>query len=339
MSNSVKPDRNLAMEMVRITEAAAISAARYMGTGDKVAGDQAAVDAMRSVLDTVAICGTVIIGEGEKDEAPMLYNGEKVGTGNGPEVDVAVDPVEGTNLLAYGRPNSIAVLAMSEKGSMWNPGESFYMNKLVVEKKAKDAIDITKSTTENLHNIAMALGREVKDLTVFMLDKPRHKEMITEIRHAGARISLHTDGDVMGALMAATPGTGVDVLMGIGGTPEGVISAVAVKALGGGMQGMRAPQLPEEMENLAKTGIDFNQVLQLDDLLTADDGFFAATGITEGTFLEGVHYDREEGVTTHSIVARAATGSIRYIKGHHQLKRPMDFKNRNIAGHLGVENL
>ena len=339
MSNSVKPDRNLAMEMVRITEAAAISAARYMGTGDKEAGDQAAVDAMRAVLDTVEVRGTVVIGEGEKDEAPMLYNGEKVGIGNGPEVDVAVDPVEGTNLLAYGRPNSIAVLAMAEKDSMWDPGDSFYMNKLVVEKKARDVIDITKSPGENLAAIAKALDREVKDLTVFMLDKPRHQEMITQIREAGARISLHTDGDVMGAIMAAIPGTGVDVLMGIGGTPEGVIAAVAVKALGGGMQGMRAPQLPEEIEALDKNSVDLTQVLKLDDLINSDDGFFAATGITEGSFLEGVHYDRDAGVTTHSIVARAVTGSIRYIKGHHQLKRAMDFRNRNIEGHLGVEDL
>ncbi|MEN8250691.1 MAG: class II fructose-bisphosphatase [Bacteroidota bacterium] len=339
MSRNIKPDRNLAMEMVRITEAAAISAARYMGTGDKEAGDQAAVDAMRAVLDTVDIDGTVIIGEGEKDEAPMLYNGEKVGTGEGPEVDIAVDPVEGTNLLAYGRPNSIAVLAVTEQGGMWSPGDSFYMNKLVVEKRAKDAIDITKSPTENLQNIAKALDRDVKDLTVFMLDKERHQEMISEIREAGARISLHKDGDVMGALMAAIPGTGVDVLMGIGGTPEGVSSAIAVKALGGGMQGMRAPQLPEEIENLKNSNVDINKVLTLDDLVKSDDGFFAATGITGGTFLEGVHYDREDGVSTYSIVARALTGSIRYITGHHQLKRPIDFKNRNIEGHLGVDNL
>ena len=339
MSKKIKPDRNLAMEMVRITEAAAISAARYMGTGQKEDGDQAAVDAMRAVLDTVEVRGTVVIGEGEKDEAPMLYNGEKVGMGMGPEVDVAVDPVEGTNLMAFGRPNSIAVLAMSEKGSMWDPGESFYMNKLVVGKKAKDAIDIRKSPGENLKAIAKALDREVRDLTVFILDKERHIDLIDQVRAAGARISLHTDGDVMGGLMATIPGTGVDVLMGSGGTPEGVITAAAVKAMGGGMQGMRDPQLAEEKEKLAAANIDLDQVLGLDDLIKSDDAFFAATGITGGTFLEGVHFDRDAGVTTHSIVIRALTGSIRYIKGVHQLKRPMEFKNREIDGTHGLEEL
>lgn len=336
MKNEQKPDRNLAMEMVRVTEAAAISAARYMGTGDKIAGDKAAVDAMRSVLQTVNIRGKIIIGEGEKDEAPMLFNSEKVGTGWGPEVDVAVDPVEGTNLLAYGRPNSIAVIAMSEKGSMWNPNNSFYMSKLVVEKRAKDVIDITKAPSENLYAIAKALGRSVKDLTVFMLDKERHQEMIKDIRKTGARITLHTDGDVIGALMAAIPGTGVDVLMGIGGTPEGVIAAAAVKALGGGMQGMRAPQLKEEIANMKKDKININKVLELDDLIKSDDAFFAATGITEGSFLEGIHFDREAGVTTHSLVIRALTGSVRNIKGQHQLKRPIDFKNRSVNEKLNV---
>lgn len=324
----MKPDRNLAMEMVRITESAAISAARYMGTGDKIAGDQAAVDAMRSVLKSVNIKGTVVIGEGEKDEAPMLYNGEKVGNGNGPEVDVAVDPVEGTNLLAYGRPNSIAVIAMAEAGAMWDPGNSYYMNKLVVEKKAKHVIDITKSVTYNIEAIAKALDRPVRDLTVFVLDKPRHKAMIEEIRNTGARITLHTDGDVLGALMAATPGTGVDVLMGIGGTPEGVIAAAAVKALGGGMQGVRSPQYDNERETLIKDGVNIDEVLDLNDLIKSEDAFFAATGITEGGFLEGVHFDRKSGVTTNSIVIRALTGSVRYIKGIHRFKKSMEFKNR-----------
>jgi fructose-1,6-bisphosphatase II len=339
MTERIKPDRNLAMEMVRITEAAAISAARYMGTGQKEAGDQAAVDAMRAVLDTVEVQGTVVIGEGEKDEAPMLYNGEKVGMGTGPEVDVAVDPVEGTNLMAFGRPNSIAVLAMAERGSMWDPGESFYMNKLVVSKDARDAIDIRKSPSDNLFAIAKALNRDVRDLTVFILDKERHQDLIADVRLTGARISLHTDGDVMGGLMATIPGTGVDVLMGVGGTPEGVITAAAVKAMGGGMQAMRAPQLPEEKEKLAAAGVDLEQILGLDDLINADDAFFAATGITGGSFLEGVHFDRDSGVTTHSIVIRALTGSIRYIKGVHQLNRPMDFKNRDIKGTHGLEDL
>ncbi len=318
-SEHLKPDRNLAMELVRVTEAAAISAARFMGLGDKEGGDGAAVDAMRAFLKTVNMQGTVIIGEGEKDEAPMLYNGEQVGNGKGPKVDVAVDPVEGTRLLAYGRPNSIAVIGLAEAGSMWDPGDSFYMNKLVVEKKAKDAIDIRLSPTENLHRIAEALEREVADLTVFVLDKARHRELIAEIRKAGARISLHTDGDVLGALMAAIPGTGVDVLMGIGGTPEGVIAACAVKALGGGMQGQRAPQKEEEKRRLAEAGVDLSEILTLEKLVRSDNTFFAATGITEGSFLEGVHFDRRGGVTTHSIVMRSATGSIRFVKGIHQL--------------------
>ncbi|MBM9514449.1 class II fructose-bisphosphatase [Desulfobulbus marinus] len=312
--------RNLGMELVRVTEAAALSAAAFMGTGDKEGGDKAAVDAMRAVLKSVDMHGVVIIGEGEKDEAPMLFNGEKVGNGNAPRLDIAVDPVEGTRLLAYGRPNSIAVIAASPEGSMWDPGPSLYMDKIVVEKAAGEAIDITAPAADNLHNIAQALHRHVTDLTVFVLDKPRHTKLIEEIRSTGARISLHTDGDVMGALMAAVPGTGVDVLMGIGGTPEGVISAAAVKALGGGMQAMAAPQLAAEKEALAADSTFLpNQVLQLNDLIHSDDAFFAATGITSGSFLEGVHFDRAGGVTTHSIVIRAITGSIRHIKGIHQL--------------------
>ncbi len=319
---NIKPDRNLAMELVRVTEAAAISAAQFMGTGDKEGGDGAAVDAMRAFLKTVDMKGVVVIGEGEKDEAPMLYNGEEIGTGHGPEVDVAVDPVEGTNLLALGRPNSIAVLGVAERGSMWDPGNSFYMNKLVVEARAKDAIDIRLSPTENLYQIAAALDRKVNDLTVFVLEKERHQELIAEIRATGARITMHTDGDVMGALMAAIPGTGVDVLMGIGGTPEGVIAACAVKALNGGMQGMRAPQLKDEIAQLKKDGVDLNEVLNLDTLVNSNNTFFAATGITEGGFLEGVRFDRGNNmVTTESIVMRSLTGSTRYIKGVHQLNR------------------
>ncbi|HFC00321.1 MAG TPA: class II fructose-bisphosphatase [Phaeodactylibacter sp.] len=317
----LQPDRNLAMELVRVTEAAAISAARFMGTGDKIGGDGAAVDAMRKFLKTVDMNGTVVIGEGEKDEAPMLFNGEIVGTGNGPEVDIAVDPVEGTNLLAQGRPNSIAVIGVAERGSMWDPGNSFYMNKIVVEKKARHVIDIRLSPEENLERIAEALHRPISDLTVFVLQKERHKELINSIRKAGARITMHTDGDVMGALMAAIPNTGVDVLMGIGGTPEGVIAACAVKALNGGMQGMRAPQLPEEIAQLKADNIRTDEVLTLDTLVKSDNAFFAATGITEGSFLEGVRFDNEGGVTTHSIVIRSKTGSMRFIKGIHQLKK------------------
>lgn len=323
---SSKPDRNLAMDLVRVTEAAALSAAHYMGLGNKEAGDQAAVDAMRSVLSTVDMDGVIVIGEGEKDEAPMLYNGENVGNGRPPAMDVAVDPVEGTSLLALGRPNAISVIAIAERHSMWHPGPSLYLNKIVVEKAARQAIDITLSATENLHRIAGALGRRTNELTVFILDKPRHKELIAEVRRAGARIALYTDGDVVGGLMAAIPGTGVDILMGIGGTPEGVIAAAAVKALGGGMQAMLAPQSEAEQQRLqAERKEDFDRVLTLDDMIKADDAFFAATGITDGPFLEGIHYDRQGGVTTHSIVIRALSGSVRHIKGSHQLKRGFSF--------------
>jgi len=331
MSKSITtPNRNLAMELVRVTEAAAISAARYMGTGDKKIGDQAAVDAMRAVLATVDIDGTVIIGEGEKDEAPMLFNGERVGNGNGPKMDIAVDPVEGTSLLANGTPNSIAVIAASASGSMWVPEDSLYMNKIVVEERAKDVIDINDTPGNNLKRIANALDREVHELTVFVLAKPRHQKLIADIRKAGARITLHTDGDVMGALMAAIPGTGVDVLMGTGGTPEGVIAAAAVKALRGGMQGKRDPQIGSEKKELAAKGVDLNQVLYINDLIRADDAFFAATGITEGSFLKGIHFDQSRGVTTHSIVIRALSGSIRFIEGSHSLKRNLEFGNKGL---------
>lgn len=329
--NTLRADRNLAMELVRATEAAAIAAARFMGVGKKESGDQAAVEAMRSFLRTVDMKGTVIIGEGEKDEAPMLFNGEAVGNGNGPEVDVAVDPVEGTTLLAEGRPNSITSIAVAEKGSMWNPGNSYYMNKIVVEAEARHAIDITKSPSSNLYNIAEALERNVEDLTVFVLDKPRHTSLVEEIRQTGARITLHAEGDVIGALMAAIPGTGVDVLMGVGGTPEGVIAAAAVKALGGGMQGMRAPQREEEKRRLKKDKVKLKEVLTLNDLIKSDNAFFSATGITPSTFLEGVHFDRRGGVTTQSIVLRSLTGSLRYIKGVHRLNR-----THNVGGNIGI---
>lgn len=315
-------DRNLAMELVRVTEGAAIAASRYMGTGNKEAGDGAAVDAMRSILKSVHTDGLVVIGEGEKDEAPMLYNGEKVGNGKGNKTDIAVDPVEGTRLLAKGTANAIAVIAAAERGTMWNPGSSLYMKKLVVERKARYVIDIKKSATENLHRIAEALSRNIRDLTVFVLEKDRHKKLIEEIRKTGARISLHTDGDVMGALMAAIPGTGIDILMGTGGTPEGVLAACAVKAVGGDMQGMRDPQLKDEIKNLQDEKVNLSSVLDLDDLVKTDNTFFAATGITQGgSFLEGVHYDRGNGfITTESVVMRSLTESIRYIKGIHKAR-------------------
>jgi fructose-1,6-bisphosphatase II len=325
-------DRNLGMDLLRVTEAAALSAAHHMGLGNKEAGDQAAVDAMRAVLQTVDMTGIVVIGEGEKDEAPMLYNGEEVGSGRPPAMDVAVDPVEGTRLLALGRPNAISVIAVAKRGSMWQPGPSLYMHKIVVEKVAREAIDLTLPPSENLYRIAVALGRPVNELTVFVLDKPRHEALIEEIRHTGARISLHTDGDVAGALMAALPGTGIDVLMGIGGTPEAVIVAAAIKALGGGMQAMCAPQSQAERQRLeAVMGDKANQVLTLDKLIQSDDAFFAATGITDGPLLEGVHFDRQGGITTHSIVIRALSGSIRYIKGIHQPQQETPFGRVGVA--------
>lgn len=328
---TVIPDRNLGMEIVRVTEAAALAAAHYMGLGNKEAGDQVAVDAMRSVLQTVDMDGVVVIGEGEKDQAPMLYNGERVGSGRPPEMDVAVDPVEGTALLALGRPNAISVIAVTRRGCMWQPGPSLYLKKIVVEKEARQAVDIALSATENLHRIAGALGRRISELTVFVLDKPRHKELIAEIRRTGARISIHTDGDVAGALMAAIPGTGIDVLMGIGGTPEGVIAAAAVKALQGGMQAVMAPQSDEERQRIeAVMPEQLNRVLTLDDLIHSPDTFFAATGITDGPFLEGIHYDRQGGVTTHSIVIRALSGSIRYIKGVHKLTTEFRFRTVGV---------
>lgn len=318
--------RNMGMELARVTEAAALSAGPFMGRGDGKAGDRAAVEAMRVVLGTVRMQGRVVIGEGEKDDAPMLYNGERVGTGDPPELDLAVDPVEGTRLLALGRPNSISVIAAAPRGSLWSPGASFYMDKLVVGSEAREAIDIRRSASENLHNVAEALGRSVRHLTVFVLDKPRHRELVKEIRAAGARVSLHTDGDVMGALLAAYPGTGVDLLMGIGGTPEGVISAVAVKALGGGMQGVRAPQRDDERRRLKSelaSGGDakeeLNRVIELSELVSSEDAFFAATAITDGAFLEGIRYDRDLGVTSESLVIRAGSGSIRRIRGTHRL--------------------
>ncbi len=318
---SDRPERNLALELVRVTEAAALAAAHYMGTGDKEAGDRAAVEAMRLILSTVEMDGVVVIGEGEKDQAPMLYNGERVGNGRPPAVDVAVDPVEGTRLLALGRPNALSVIALAERWSLWNPGPSLYMEKLVVGKQAKDAIDLNLSPTENLHRIAEALGRPVRNLTVFVLDKPRHENLVREIRATGARVSLQTDGDVAGALMACLPDTGIDVLMGIGGTPEGVIAAVAVKAAGGAMQCRRAPQSEVEYQRvLTAYGEEWNQILTLDELVRSEDAFFAATGITDGPLLEGVRYN-DDGVTTHSLVMRVKTGTRRYIKAIHQLEK------------------
>ncbi|MGM0419255.1 MAG: class II fructose-bisphosphatase [Thermodesulfobacteriota bacterium] len=320
------PQHNLGLDLVRVTETAALASARWLGKGDKKSGDQAAVDAMRLSFNSINIHGRVIIGEGEKDKAPMLYNGESLGTGTGPSVDVAVDPVEGTNLLAFGRPNAIAVVGVSPEGTMFNPGSSYYMKKLVVSEAAKNAADINAPVDVNLKNIAKALNKDVEDLMVFVLDKPRHAEMIDEIRKAGARIQLHTDGDVAGALMAIDPESEIDVMMGTGGTPEGVLSACAIKGLNGEIYTKLDPQSREEAEALKKEGADLEKVRNVDDLISSNDVFFAATGISGGTFLSGITYTGK-GATTKSLVIRGRTGTIRYIKSVHNFTKLMKFSS------------
>jgi len=315
--------RDLALEMVRVTELGAISASFFAGKGDKNGGDKAAVDAIRYYLNTINIDGTIVIGEGEKDEAPMLYNGEKVGTGNGPKVDIAIDPVEGTTLLANGMPNSIATIALAEEGTMLKPGSSFYMQKIVVQERAKDAIDITKSPTENLIQIAECLNKNVNELTVFVLDRSRHDDLIQELRTLGVRILLNAHGDVSGAVAASLPDTEVDVLMGIGGTPEAIIAAAAVKSVNGGMQCRWAPQSDYERDRMLLEGTDLQQVLSLDDLISCDNTFFAATGITSSTFLRGVQFKANRIATTQSIVMRSRSGTIRYIDGIHNLNKKL----------------
>ena len=324
MPPSELPERNLALDLVRVTEAAALASARWLGKGDKKSGDRAAVDAMRLSFNALDISGTVIIGEGEKDEAPMLYNGEEVGSGSPPQVDVAVDPVEGTKLLAYGRPNAISVAGLAPSGSMYAPGASYYMRKLVVPAPAKDRVELNAPVRENLQRVAKALDKDVQDLVVFVLDKPRHEELIGRIREAGARIQLHTDGDIAGALMAVDPDSEVDLLLGTGGTPEGVLSACAIKALGGEMLCSLDPQKEQERQALLDHGVDLERVLTTKDLIDSDDVYFAATGISAGGFLAGVRYTGK-GATTHSLVTRGKTGTIRRIEATHSWKRLMRF--------------
>ncbi len=318
------PQRNLALDLVRVTEAAALASARWLGRGDKKNGDKAAVDAMRLSFSGLDIQGTIVIGEGEKDKAPMLFNGESVGTGHGPLVDVAVDPVEGTNLLAFGRPNAISVVGLAPGGSMFVPGQSYYLQKLVVPAPAKGKVDLHAPVMENLLSIARCLNKDIDDLMVFVLDKPRHKGLIEEIRQAGARIQLHTDGDVAGALMAVDPTSDVDVLMGTGGTPEGVLSACAIKAMGGEMLSRLDPQKEEEKKALQDQGLDLHRVYTVNDLVDADDVFFAATGISGGTFLPGVRYSGA-GATTSSLVMRGRTGTVRRIESAHTWNKLMRF--------------
>lgn len=313
---SETPDRNLGLELLRVTEAAALAAARWVGRGKKEEGDGAAVAAMRLMLRSVDFDGCIVIGEGEKDEAPMLFNGESVGSGNGPSCDVAVDPVEGTNLLAKGLPNSIAVIAVAEKGAMWNPGPAFYMDKLVVGPEAAGKVDLDASVADNLKAIAQAKGVRVEELTVVLLERERNNVKIEAIRSAGARIRLISDGDVAPSLMTALPNTGVDVVMGIGGTPEGVITACAMMGLGGEMQGRLAPQSDYERERLIEAGMDLTRKLRHSDLISGEHSYFAATGITQGSFLEGVNYNRT-GAVTNSLVIRSHSGTWRRIESHH----------------------
>jgi fructose-1,6-bisphosphatase II len=314
------PTRNLALELVRVTEAAALSAGRYMGRGEKEAADHAAVEAMRLVLRSVEMDGIIIIGEGEKDNAPMLYNGERVGNGSGPELDVAVDPIDGTRPLAYGRANSMAVVALAPRGTMFNPGPFVYMNKIAVGPEAKGKINIERSITDNLRSIAKAKGKSVEDLTTIILDRPRHDEMVAEIRRAGARIRQIPDGDVGAALMTALPESGVDVLFGVGGTPEGVITACALRAMGGEIQGKLYARDETELRRGHEAGYDFERVLTMDDLVSSEDVFFAATGITDGELLTGVRY-YGDGATTDSLVVRGLTGTVRQIKARHQIDK------------------
>lgn len=311
------PDRNIGLELIRTTEAAALAAARWVGRGDKEGGDQAAVDAMRVLLSTVHIDGVIVIGEGEKDQAPMLYNGERVGDGRGPASDVAVDPVEGTNLLAKGLPNAIAVVGLAPRGAMADMGPSYYMDKIVVGPEAVGQIDLDAPVPDNLRAIAKAKGARIEELLAVVLDRPRNGEKIAAIRDLGARVRLISDGDVAPSLMSALPGTGIDVVLGIGGTPEGVITACAMHGLGGEIQGRMAPQSAEERDRIAAAGIDIDRKLTHHDLVRGDDVFFAATGITPGDFLHGVRY-RSDGAVTHSLVTRSRSGTWRVIEAYHR---------------------
>jgi fructose-1,6-bisphosphatase II len=313
-------DRNLALDLVRVTEAAAMSAGRWVGRGDKEGGDGAAVDAMRKLINSVPMQGVVVIGEGEKDNAPMLYNGEIVGDGTGPEVDVAVDPIDGTTLMSKGMPNALAVLAVAERGAMFDPSAVFYMEKLVVGPDCADVIDINAGATENLKRIAKVKKTSVSDVTVCILDRPRHQELIQEVRDAGARIRFISDGDIAGAIAAARDGYDTDVLMGVGGTPEGITAACALKCTGGAIQTKLWPRDDAEREKAVAAGHDLDRVLFTDDLVTGDNCFFVATGVTTGDLLRGVRY-RSGTAFTQSIVMRSKSGTIRVIDSYHKLEK------------------
>ena len=317
---SEAPDRNLAMELVRVTEAAAMAAGRWVGRGDKNGADGAAVRAMRTLVQTVSMNGVVVIGEGEKDEAPMLFNGERIGDGTGPECDIAVDPIDGTTLTAKGMPNAIAVLAAADRGTMFDPSAVFYMDKLVTGPEAADYVDIDAPASVNIRRVAKAKQSTPEDVTVVILDRPRHQGLIQEVRETGARIKLISDGDVAGSILALREGTGIDLLLGIGGTPEGIISACAVKCLGGTIQGKLWPKDDEERQRALDAGHDLDRVLTTDDLVSGENVFFVATGITDGELLRGVRY-RSETATTDSIVMRSKSGTVRRIDSVHRLSK------------------
>jgi fructose-1,6-bisphosphatase II len=315
--SSAPVDRNLALELVRVTEAAALSCARLVGMGNKEDADQAAVDGMHAVLPTVHMDGIVVIGEGEKDEAPMLHNGERVGDGTAPEVDIAVDPLEGTRLAAHGRPNALAVIALSERGSMFDPGPCVYMEKMAAAEEFADLLDLDRPLGKTIELIAERKGSDVRDVMVVILDRPRHEKGIEEIRAAGGRVRLITDGDVSGALLAVAPDRPVDLLWGIGGTPEGVISAAALKSYGGGLIGRLAPRDDDERKRAVDAGYDVERVLTQDDLVKGDNCFFCATGVTDGDVLEGVRYEGSRGASTESLVMRSRSGTVRRIQSRH----------------------
>jgi fructose-1,6-bisphosphatase II len=319
-----RPDRNLALELVRVTESAAMAGSRWVGRGDKIGADGAAVDAMRTVLSTVPMSGVVVIGEGEKDDAPMLFNGEIVGDGSKPETDVAVDPIDGTSLTASGRGNAISVIAVSERGTMFDPGPCFYMEKIAVGPDAVGAIDITAKPMQNLKWVAKAKGESVRDLTVMILDRPRHAELIEEVRSSGARIKLISDGDIFAAIATCWPKAGVDIMFGIGGTPEGVVAAAALKCMGGEIQGRLWPRTDEERSAASTAGYDLNHILTTDELVKGDNCFFAATGVTDGELLTGVRYTPGI-VHTQSLVMRSRSGTVRLIDAQHRLDKISNF--------------
>jgi fructose-1,6-bisphosphatase II len=326
MEQREAPDRNLAMDLARVTEAAALAAGRWVGRGDKESADQAAVDAMRLVLNSVPMDGVVVIGEGEKDEAPMLFNGEEIGGGGGPATDIAVDPIDGTTLTSLGRNHAISVIALAQRGTMFDPGPCVYMEKIAVGAEAADLIDLDAPVKANLEAVAKARGEQVKDVTAVILDRERHADLIRQCREAGARIRLIPDGDVIGALATGWPDTGYDILFGIGGTPEGVIAACALKALGGAIQGRLFTRNDEERRAALDRGYDLEQVLSTDDLVGGEDVFFAATGITDGDLLQGVRY-RGDGATTESLVMRAKSGTIRRIQANHKWHKLLQYSS------------